>query len=121
PLDWVPAIGLVSGFAGMLVIRRAEALNRSNQSPATMLWAGLVLGGVTVLAQVAGMLLVVGPTEHANGALRFVLLTYCAVHAGVATLLALHAQLRWRGGFVSAIRATDMGITRAWTDYAALA
>ncbi|SEP64251.1 cytochrome c oxidase subunit I+III [Devosia sp. YR412] len=121
PLDWLPAIGLVTALAAMALLRRAEVLNAGNRSPLPLLLAALGLGAITALALLAGMLRIPDPTSHANLSLRFVLLTYCAVHAGVAALLALHAALRYRAGFVSAVRATDIRITRAWTDYAALA
>ena len=80
--------------------------------------------GVQALAIAAlaiAMLLLPDITAHANPALRFALLTYLAVHALVGGLMALHAVLRWRGGFVSAVRATDLRLAVLWNDYAAVA
>ena len=71
-------------------------------------------------ALVVGLAMVPAPTSHANLAMRFTLFVYCALHAGLATLLALHAAYRAHGGYVSAVRATDLRIVRLWTDYAAL-
>jgi len=53
--------------------------------------------------------------------LRFALYCYCAIHAGIAMLIALHASWRWVGGYVSTVRATDLRLSVLWTDYAAVA
>ncbi|NMA96674.1 MAG: cytochrome ubiquinol oxidase subunit I, partial [Phyllobacteriaceae bacterium] len=120
PLDWVPSIGIATGFAALLFARLAERQNAAGRSPDAMLLLAAGLAVATVIVQFSGLMRIPDPTGHANLALRFALLTYCAVHAGVAGLLAFHAFLRSRAGFVSALRATDMRITRAWTDYAAV-
>ena len=67
------------------------------------------------------MLLLGDATAHANLALRFALYCYCAIHAGIAMLIALHASWRWVGGYVSTVRATDLRLSVLWTDYAAVA
>lgn len=121
PLPVLPALSLLAAFAAMLAVRRAGAANAGAQSPVLGLVQALVLGLAGLLALALALVLVPSPTSHANHALRFALLTYCAVHSGVAALLALHALLRWRNGFVDATRATDLRVTRAWTDYAAVA
>ena len=121
PVSWFPAIGVATAFASLAVIRRAEAENADGQLPSRMLLIAAGLSAVTVLALLGGVAFISDPNAHANLALRLALLVYCAVHAGVAGLLAFHAWLRSRAGFVSAVRATDLRITRAWTDYAAIA
>jgi len=120
-INVLPAFGLVTGLAAAWAARRAASRNASGQPPTSLLIAAIGLGTLTMLILVGGMALVPDPTSHANLALRFVLFAYGAIHAGVASLLALHALLRWRGGFVSAVRATDLRVTTVWTDYAALA
>jgi cytochrome c oxidase subunit I+III len=120
PLNWLPAPALVTAFAAMVAVRRAEASTASGGSPDRLLLVAAGLGVATTLALVTGIVLIDDPTSHANLALRVALLAYCAVHAGVAGVLAGHALWRSRGGYVSAVRATDMRVTRAWTDYAAM-
>lgn len=120
-LDGFGLFALPTALAGLVLARLAERRNGSGLSPAPLLVAACLAGLVTTLLLVTAIVLVPDPTSHANLALRVALLVYCAVHALVAMLLALHALLRWRGGFVSARRATDLRVTRAWTDYAAIA
>ncbi|MCW5721065.1 MAG: cytochrome c oxidase subunit I [Devosia sp.] len=120
-VDWVAALAFPAGIAAGWLARLAARRNGANQTPAPFLLGAVAVGLVTAGLLFVSILTVPAPTSHANLALRVVLLIYCAVHALVALLLALHAYLRWRGGFVSALRATDLRVTRAWTDYAAAA
>ncbi len=121
PVNWLPALAVLTVFIAAATTRWAGRVNADGRSPGPLLLASVSLGAITTLALIAGLALTPDPTSHANLALRFALLTYCAIHSGVSMLLALHAWLRWRGGYVSAIRATDMRVTALWTDYAALA
>jgi len=120
-MNWFPMGALILGLVGATLARSGETLNASGQSPATFLTIATATGSCTTLLLIIGVIMVPDPTSHANLALRVVLMTYCAIHALVATLLAFHALLRWRRGFISATRATDMRTTRAWTNYAACA
>ena len=122
PIDGVPAFALLAGFGAALLARRARHANAASRSPFALLLGAALLSGIATLFCVVGVVTLLPlATAHANPALRLALLAYCAVHAGVAMLIAFHAALRWRGGFVSSIRATDVRIAVAWTDYAALA
>jgi len=119
-INWLPAIALVTAIVSLALARRAETSNAKGVSPAPMLMLAACVGMATTLIIVMGMAIIPDPTAHANLALRFVILAYCAVHSAVAVLLALHAWLRCRGGFVSSARATDLRVTRVWTDFAAI-
>lgn len=119
-INWLPAIALATAIVSLALARRAETSNAKGVSPAPMLMLATCAGIATTLILVMGMAIIPDPTAHANLALRFVILAYCAVHSAVAVLLALHAWLRCRGGFVSSARATDLRVTRVWTDFAAI-
>ncbi len=119
--NWLPAIGLATAFGASVLARRARRLNQAGDSPYRWLLGGAALAGLTELACVTGMVLLGDATTHANLALRFALYAYCAIHAGIAMLIMAHAAWRWREGFVSAVRATDLRLSVLWTDYAALA
>ena len=119
-MNWLPTPALLTGLAALFVARGAESHNAAKRSPAPLLVLATALSAITALLLLFGIIMVPDPTSHANPALRVALLAYCAIHALVAGLLSFHAFLRWRGGFISSIRATDLRITRAWTDYAAL-
>jgi cytochrome c oxidase subunit I+III len=119
--NWLPATGLVTALAGSLLAHRARRKNAQGDSPFGSLLCSAVLSALTMMACVAGLVLLGDATVHANFALRFALFTYCAVHAAVALLIAAHAAWRWRQGYVSAVRATDIRLTVLWTDYAAVA
>lgn len=118
---WLPAIGLLTAAAGSVLARRASSLNASSRAPFGALLVSAGLSTMTALSCVVGLVLLGDATVHANLALRFALYTYCAIHAGVAMLVTAHAAWRWREGYVSAIRATDLRLATLWTDYAALA
>ncbi|MGV3575807.1 MAG: cytochrome c oxidase subunit I [Devosia sp.] len=120
-MNWIPMGALFTGLLGMAAARKAQWLNSQNQSPDLSLVIATGIGALTTLILIVGIVAVPDPKTHANLALRVALLTYCAIHALVAASLAFHALLRWRGGFVSAVRATDLRIVRAWTDYAGFA
>ena len=120
-LDWLPALGLVSAFMAAMLARRGRSLNAAGGSPWGMLLGAATLSAVTALICVAGMAMLGDATVHANVALRFALFLYCAVHAVVALLVSAHAAWRWRTGYVSAVRSTDLRLSVLWTDYAALA
>lgn len=119
--NWLPAIGLLTAAAGSVLARRASSLNASSRAPFGTLLGSAGLSAMTALSCVVGLVLLGDATVHANLALRFALYTYCAIHAGVAMLVTAHAVWRWREGYVSAIRATDLRLATLWTDYAALA
>ena len=119
--NWLPATSLLTGFGALVLARRARTTNARGNSPNRWLLGAAALSGLTAIILIAGMVLLPDITSHANPALRFALFCYCAIHAGVAMLLALHASLRWQGGYVSAVRATDMRLVVLWTDYAAIA
>lgn len=118
--NWLPAIGLLIAGGGSLLARHASGLNAANRAPFTALLVSAGLSAMTALSCVVGLVLLGDATVHANLALRFALYTYCAIHAGVAMLVTAHAAWRWREGYVSAIRATDLRLATLWTDYAAL-
>ncbi len=118
--SWLPAIGLATAFGASLLARRARGQNAAGNSPYIWLLGAAALAGLTALACVAGIVLVDTPTLHANGALRFAMLTYCAIHAGIAMLITAHAAWRWHAGYVSAVRATPLRLSVLWTDYAAV-
>ncbi|MET3926732.1 cytochrome c oxidase subunit I [Devosia sp. 2618] len=120
-MNWLPAVSLATGFAAMAMARLARASNARGTSPNRWLLGAASLGGLTVIALLAGLMLVPNPTSHANVALRFALLTYCAIHAAIAMLMAIHASLRWQGGYISAVRATDLRLVVLWNDYGAIA
>jgi cytochrome c oxidase subunit I+III len=120
-IGWQPAIGLVTGLGASLLARRARGQNAAGISPFGPLLGAAGLAGLTALACVAGIVLLESPTLHANGALRLALLTYCAIHSGIAMLITAHAAWRWHEGYVSAVRATSLRLSVLWTDYAALA
>ncbi|WP_417309281.1 cytochrome c oxidase subunit I [Devosia sp.] len=120
-IDWLPTMGLGTGFVAALLARLARRFNAEGRVPFGWLVGAATLSGATVLACVLGMVLIGDVTAHANAALRFALYSYCAVHAGIAMLVASHAAWRWRSGHVSATRATDLRLAVLWTDYAALA
>jgi cytochrome c oxidase subunit I+III len=119
--NWYPAMGLVTAFGASALARRARQQNQAGDSPYPWLLGAAALAGLTALACVVGMILGGDATVHANLALRYALYAYCAIHAGIAMLIAAHAAWRWREGFVSAVRATDLRLSVLWTDYAALA
>ena len=116
-----PALGLATAFGAAFLTHRAQSLNAAGQSPFAWLVSAAGLSGSTAMLCVLGMVLLGDATLHANQALRFALYLYCAVHAAVAMLIAGHAAWRWREGYVSAVRATDLRLAVLWTDYSALA
>jgi len=121
PVNWWPALALPIAIAATIFARRARTKGLTGASPFAALIASGALSGLTALICVLGMVFTPGITEHANPALRFALFCYCAVHAGVAMLVALHGAWRWQQGFVSARRATELRLAVLWTDYAAIA
>ncbi len=118
---WWPALGIPAAVAASLLVRRARALNAHGRSPFAWLLGSAGLSVVTILFCILGLLELGDARVHTNLALRFALYCYCAIHAGIAMLIAVHASWRWRSGHVSAIRATDLRLSVLWTDYAAVA
>jgi cytochrome c oxidase subunit I+III len=120
-LNWLPALGLVTALLASVLAHLAHHRNARGASPCALLIGSAVLSGLTALACIAGLLALGDATVHANPALRLALFAYCALHAFIALLVTGHAAWRWRGGYVSAVRATDLRLSVLWTDYAALA
>jgi len=86
-------------------------------------WIGLV--AVALLAAVAAIVVLISsvvphPREHALGATAAALLSYVALHAGIALLFLVSNLMRIAAGFVSPRRLVDLRLTRLWLDYTAV-
>lgn len=119
--NWLPALGILTAFAAAVLAHVAGRVNQADRPPFLWLIGATTLSAVTALLCVAGLVMLGDATVHANQALRFALYTYCSIHCGVAVLIAGHAAWRWREGYVSSVRATDLRLAVLWTDYAAIA
>ncbi|MBD0417032.1 cytochrome c oxidase subunit I [Oryzicola mucosus] len=119
--NWWPALGLLAAFGGSVSVRLARSRNADGTSPYGWLLGTAVLAALAAAACIVGMVQLGDATIHANISLRFALYAYCAIHAGIAMLIAAHAAWRWRGGYVSAVRATSLRLSVLWTDYATAA
>jgi cytochrome c oxidase subunit I+III len=99
----------------------ARRENRRGKSPFVWLGLAALLQGAALCLFSGAMVSIADPTVHARLAVGFVTLGYCALHCGVAALMAGHAGWRHLRGFVSARRATDPELAWLWNAYAALA
>jgi cytochrome c oxidase subunit I+III len=112
-LSAIPAGLFVAAAAARRWAAKKFAQRRLALAAAALLHAGTT-GGLLVV-----MLALPDPRAHAYAAISFALLGYGLVHAGLGTLLSLHALWRDRQGYVSPRRANDLRIGVLWNDFAA--
>jgi cytochrome c oxidase subunit I+III len=116
PWYGVLPIGLALG-ALLLGLRAGAGLSSGRQDGALL--ASFALALASALSLVPMALGLPSVTAHASAAVSFALFVFCAVHAGIAAIVALHAWWRSRGGFVSGRRNTDVRLVVLWQGYAA--
>ncbi|MCZ4344427.1 cytochrome c oxidase subunit I [Devosia neptuniae] len=120
PVNGLAALSVPAALAAAFCARRARSANAVSRTPAGWLLGAVGLALLAACACLIGIMMLDDPTSHANPALRLALFAYGALHATIAAIMAGHAWWRWRTGFVSALRATDLRLTVLWADYAAL-
>jgi len=122
PLDlsFLPmGFGVVAALLAALLTIIARRQNGADAAPTPMLLGAVVLQLLAVASFVWLMLSVGDATLHARSSISFVILAYCALHCGVAALMAAHTIWRYAQGYVSARRFTDMTLAFLWNGYAA--
>jgi cytochrome c oxidase subunit I+III len=110
--------------AGVLVSRRALAWNRERNghraSRASGL-AGLLFVAALLTLLIFGQLGGVSPSDHAYGAVVWVLLVYAGLHLLISAIMLFFAAHRLRAGFVSAARSLELRVALLWSCYGASA
>ena len=116
------ALGVLAGLvvAAMAARRALRALVTGGKPQGWIALAMLSL--VLAIAAVVGLIggVIPHPREHALGATAAALLSYIAVHAGIGLLFLTSNLLRIRAGMVSALRHTDLRLTRLWLAFTAV-
>ena len=116
------ALGVLAGLvvAAMAARRALRALVAGGKPQGWIALAMLSL--VLAIAAVVGLIggVIPHPREHALGATAAALLSYIAVHAGIGLLFLTSNLLRIRAGMVSALRHTDLRLTRLWLAFTAV-
>ena len=116
------ALGVLAGLvvAAMAARRALRALVAGGKPQGWIALAMLSL--VLAIAAVVGLIggVIPHPREHALGATAAALLSYIAVHAGIGLLVLTSNLLRIRAGMVSALRHTDLRLTRLWLAFTAV-
>ena len=116
------ALGVLAGLvvAAMAARRALRALVTGGKPQGWIARAMLSL--VLAIAAVVGLIggVIPHPREHALGATAAALLSYIAVHAGIGLLFLTSNLLRIRAGMVSALRHTDLRLTRLWLAFTAV-
>jgi cytochrome c oxidase subunit I+III len=124
PLVLSPLLLGLAGAGALLAAGLAFAAqrrNRAGRSPIPLQGGAVALQLLAAAALLALMAGVGDVTLHARSAVVFVTLGYCALHCGIAALIAGHAIWRHVQGFVSARRQTDPNLALLWNLYAGLA
>jgi cytochrome c oxidase subunit I+III len=120
---WLPALALGGSTIGYLFARLAVTANAHGDVGPRAAWlagsvlAGSVGAGALLAIPIAGL---GTPLTHAYNATVTVLAGYAAFHCALGAVLAAHALLRCRYGFVSALRMLDVRITSMWWGYTAV-
>ena len=116
------ALGVLAGLvvAAMAARHALRALVKGGKPQGWIALAMLSL--VLAIAAVVGLIggVIPHPREHALGATAAALLSYIAVHAGIGLLFLTSNLLRIRAGMVSALRHTDLRLTRLWLAFTAV-
>ena len=116
------ALGVLAGLvvAAMAARRALRALVAGGKPQGWIALAMLSL--VLAIAAVVGLIggVIPHPREHALGATAAALLSYIAVRAGIGLLFLTSNLLRIRAGMVSALRHTDLRLTRLWLAFTAV-
>ena len=116
------ALGVLAGLvvAAMAARRALRALVAGGkpQGWIALAMVSLVLAIAAVVGLIGGV--IPHPREHALGATAAALLSYIAVHACIGLLFLTSNLLRIRAGRVSALRHTDLRLTRLWLAFTAV-
>ncbi|KQN71541.1 cytochrome B [Devosia sp. Leaf64] len=97
----------------------ARRRNLSGQNAGAFLLAA-ALGQLAAFVMLIVLLTEVpNPTDHARQAVMFALLSFSAIHCGLAALMAGHGFWRLTQGYVSARRQTELVLAWLWNGYAA--
>ena len=111
-------LGALGAAALTVVARRQNSLSQAFMP----FLAGAVLLQLLAAASLVWLMGMVGDARlHARSAIVFVTLGYCALHCGIAALMAGHTIWRMVQGYVSARRATDLTLAFLWNSYAVVA
>jgi cytochrome c oxidase subunit I+III len=111
------ALSIGAALAGRLAV---PALSRGGAIlplAASALGHGVVLAILVVLMRSA----LPDPTSHAYAATSFIVLAYCALHAGLGVVFAVFGAWRIMQGKASVARSLDLRIGVLWHNYTALA
>ncbi len=116
---WPSAIAFCFSAGAAFTSWLARGRNQRGES-STLGLVLAILGQVAALAIFIGMLQQLPePTDHARLAVILALLSYAAIHCGLAALMAGHALWRLTRGYVSARRQTELILASLWNGYAA--
>ncbi|MCB0183854.1 MAG: hypothetical protein KDE31_06300, partial [Caldilineaceae bacterium] len=113
-------IALVAPACASIASRGALRTTAAGRSPGVWIAAAsaaLVAALVVVIILIGGI--VPHPREHALAATNAALLGYVALHSFIGLLFMLSNVLRFNAGRISALRLTDLRLSRLWLDYTA--
>lgn len=124
PLEWPLwplAAALLLSCAGAATAWVGRKANQNGERSGVWLLVA-ALGQTSALLILTSMLVgLIEPTGHARQAVIFALLSYSAIHCGLATLMAAHGLWRLARGYVSPRRQTELVLASLWNGYAAAA